>query len=245
MRKVALILGILAFISVECFLVHLILHSGPDSKEFYATPINELGKPINELFHQQETPKAKKRKIRHPAAEPVSPLQSPPLRARHPQVFPRTLTFAKVEPYLGDPLPIQSNLVPVYGAIIEDPRLVKEALGEFLGFFHGKVIYVDPQAPHELIRQGQRMMLVVDQVHQTFYFATGSINITLKDLQEAAEVAQEYGLRLKNILKTFKMAIYEIQDGQNVGQLLAKLKEDPRFTSVHLDLITDLPIQVL
>ena len=54
MRKTILAIGTVVFVVVECFLIRLILRSGPDSKEFYTTPISELGRPINEIFFHQE-----------------------------------------------------------------------------------------------------------------------------------------------------------------------------------------------
>jgi len=246
MRKTALIFGVLIFVGIECFLVRLILKSGPDSKEFYATPISELGKPINEFFHQQDHPKASQDQRRRPASKQAD---NAPLRALdqrgHPQVYPRTITFEKVEPYLGEPLPIQDDLLPVYGAIVEDPRMVKEALGEFLGFFHGKVIYVNPQASKEFIRHDERMMLVVGQQRHTFFLVTGTISVIFKDIQEAGDVAREYHLELSNILTNMNTASFKIPLGRDIRQLLAKLKEDPRFIGVYLDLITDSPVQVL
>ena len=247
MRKTVLAIGATVFVVIECFLIRLILRSGPDSKEFYTTPISELGKPINDIFfHQEEPPQGKGAKNkRHPANEnresaiQISSSSSGP-------TYPRTITYEKVEPYLNlqEPLPTHADLFPINGAIVRDPRTVEQAPGDFLGFFFGKAIFVSPHAPSRLIREDDGMMVLVSARTHTFFLAPGTISAILKDFHEVDEVAAEYQLTVTQRFNSLKTAVFKIGIGQDVFMLLEEMRQDPRFKAVTLDLITDLKISL-
>ena len=249
MRKTILVISTVVFVVVECFLIRLILRAGPDSKEFYTTPISELGRPINEIFfHQEQKPptKARTKYKRHPAAQSSDQANLPTAYRdiSSGQIYPQTITYSKVEKYLGEALPGHQDLYPIIGAIVLDPRTVTQAPGDFLGFFFGKVIFVNPNAIPRLIKNDEGMMVFVSAKTHTFYLAPGTVSAILKDFSEVDEIAAEYQMAIYRRLESLQTAVYSIPIGQDVGQLLQEMQRDPRFQSVALDLITDLKISL-
>ena len=245
MRKTVLAVGTVIFIVVECFLIRLILQTGPDSKEFYTTPISELGKPLNDmLFHQENNNQINpvQGSKRRPASQ-IPKHEAAVSSMAH--VYPITITYDKVEKYLhlDDPLPGHENLYPIYGAIVRNPRQVTKAPGEFLGFYFGQAIFVQSNPPARLIRQDEGMMVFVSARTHTFFLAPGTICVIFKDFNEVAEVAAEYQITLQNRLTSLKTAIFIIPVGTDVFALLKEMQDDPRFVSVTLDLITDLRVR--
>lgn len=241
MRKTVLVAGAVIFIVVECFLVRLILRSGPDSKEFYSTPISELSKPLNDMFFHEEVASPAPAKKRHPASRSLrqsNPSHHPTPRTSGP-TYHRSINYTHAEPYLAEPLPDNPDLYPIYGAIVRDPRKVEQAPGDFLGFFLGKAIFVRPKSPPSFIRLDEEMMVVVSKRTKTFFLAPGTISVILKDFSEVDEVAREYRIIVYQRFASLRTAVFLIPVGLDIFALLQEMQKDPRFSAASLDLITD------